>query len=117
MVSVLTITQKERKSDNYLNFLLKFLFFVEFEKAKKRTDLIGLQKIRERLPLINFWLMPSVYPAPAGIAFLFPRNTVVIDIINIVSFCGMQVAVSIFSIFAVSLIQQKTPNHFSLHSR
>ena len=48
---------------------------------------------------------------PAGVAFLFPVNTVVIYIINVVSFCGMQIAVSIFSIFAVSIIQQKTPNH------
>ena len=29
----------------------------------------------------------------------------------IVSFCGMQAVISIFSIFAVSLIQQMTPNH------
>lgn len=28
-----------------------------------------------------------------------------------VSFCGMQAAISIFSVFAVSLIQQRTPNH------
>lgn len=53
----------------------------------------------------------GLFIIPAGIAFLFPVNTVVIYIINVVSFCGMQIAVSIFSIFAVSLIQQKTPNH------
>lgn len=29
----------------------------------------------------------------------------------IVSLCGMQIAISIFSIFAVSLIQQRTPDH------
>ena len=29
----------------------------------------------------------------------------------VATFCGMQAAISIFSIFAVSLIQQKTPNH------
>lgn len=48
---------------------------------------------------------------PAGIAFLFPVNSIIKYIINIVSFCGMQIAISIFSIFAVSLIQQRTPNH------
>ena len=32
-------------------------------------------------------------------------------VISIVSFCGMQTFISIFSIFAVSLIQQRTPNH------
>ncbi len=53
----------------------------------------------------------GLFIIPAGIAFLFPVNTVVIYIISVVSFCSMQIAVSIFSIFAVSLIQQKTPNH------
>ena len=53
----------------------------------------------------------GLFIIPAGIAFLFPVNTVVIYIISVVSFCSMQFAVSIFSIFAVSLIQQKTPNH------
>ena len=53
----------------------------------------------------------GIFIIPAGIAFLFPLNTVVVYVINVVSFCGMQIAVSIFSIFAVSLIQQKTPNH------
>ena len=33
-------------------------------------------------------------------------------VVMIVSFCGMQAVISIFSIFAVSLIQQRTPNHF-----
>lgn len=48
---------------------------------------------------------------PAGIAFLLPVNVFVRYIINIISFCGMQIAISIFSIYAVSIIQQKTPNH------
>ncbi len=48
---------------------------------------------------------------PAGIAFLLPVNVVVRYIINIISFCGMQIAISIFSIYAVSIIQQRTPNH------
>ena len=48
---------------------------------------------------------------PAGIAFLCPVNPMIKYVITIVSLCGMQVAISIFSIFAVSLIQQRTPNH------
>ena len=48
---------------------------------------------------------------PAGIAFLFSTNRIVIYIINIISFCGMQIAISIFSIFAVSIIQQNIPNY------
>lgn len=33
-------------------------------------------------------------------------------IVIIISLCGMQVIISIFSIFVVSLIQQRTPNLF-----
>lgn len=53
----------------------------------------------------------GIFMIPAGMAFLFPVNTVVAYVINVGSFCGMQIAVSIFSIFAVSIIQQRTPNH------
>ena len=53
----------------------------------------------------------GIFIIPAGIAFLFPSNKIIVYIINVVSFCGMQIAVSIFSIFLVSLIQQRTPNH------
>lgn len=55
--------------------------------------------------------MPGIFIVPAGIAFLLPVNPIAKYAVNIVSFCGMQIAISIFSIFAVSLIQQKTPNH------
>lgn len=53
----------------------------------------------------------GIFIVPAGIAFLLPAAPVVKYAINIISFCGMQIAISIFSIFAVSLIQQNTPNH------
>ncbi len=53
----------------------------------------------------------GVFIIPAGIAFIVPTSVIIKYIINIISFCGMQIAISIFSIFAVSLIQQKTPNH------
>lgn len=48
---------------------------------------------------------------PAGIVFLCPVDSIIKYVITLVSFCGMQIAISIFSIFAVSLIQQRTPNH------
>jgi len=48
---------------------------------------------------------------PAGAAFLLPAGAVVTYAINTAAFCGMQIAVSIFSIFAVSVIQQRTPNY------
>ncbi len=53
----------------------------------------------------------GIFMIPAGIAFLFPLHKISVYIVNVVSFCGMQIAISIFSIFAISLIQQKTPNH------
>jgi len=53
----------------------------------------------------------GIFIIPAGIAFLLPVNPVIKYAINIVSFCGMQIAISIFSIFAVSLIQQGTPDN------
>lgn len=53
----------------------------------------------------------GIFIIPAGIAFILPTSAITKYIINIISFCGMQIAISIFSIFAVSLIQQKTPNH------
>lgn len=53
----------------------------------------------------------GIFIIPSGVAFLLPISTVVKYAINIFAFCGIQVVISIFSIFAVSVIQQKTPNH------
>ncbi|MCH1978149.1 MFS transporter [Lawsonibacter sp. OA9] len=47
----------------------------------------------------------------AGMVFLFPVNAVIKYAVNIIAFCGVQAAVCIFSIFALSMIQQKTPDH------
>lgn len=47
---------------------------------------------------------------PAGAAFLLPAGTAVRYAAAVGSFCAMSLAVSIFSIFAVSLIQQRTPD-------
>ena len=48
---------------------------------------------------------------PAGIVFLFPSGAVARYAVNVAAYCGMQAAISIFSIFAVSMIQQSTPDH------
>lgn len=53
----------------------------------------------------------GVFIIPAGIVFLCPVDSIIKYVVTIVSFCGMQITISIFSIFAVSLIQQRTPNH------
>jgi len=53
----------------------------------------------------------GIFMLPAGIAFLLPVSPLIRYGIILVSFCGMQIVISIFSIAAVSLIQQRTPNH------
>lgn len=53
----------------------------------------------------------GVFIIPAGIVFLCPVDSIIKYVVTIVSFCGMQITISIFSVFAVSLIQQRTPNH------
>ena len=53
----------------------------------------------------------GIFIIPAGIVFLLPVNAIIKYGVTIVSFCGMQAVISIFSIFAVSLIQQRTPSH------
>ena len=47
---------------------------------------------------------------PAGVAFFLPFGAGARYAMVIASFFAMSLAVSIFSIFAVSLIQQRTPN-------
>ena len=53
----------------------------------------------------------GIFIIPAGIVFLLPVNPIIKYGVTVVSFCCMQAVISIFSIFAVSLIQQRTPNH------
>ncbi len=47
---------------------------------------------------------------PAGVMFLFPSGVFIRYAVIVAAFCGMQAAISIFSIFAVSMIQQNTPD-------
>lgn len=54
----------------------------------------------------------GIFIIPPGIVFLLPAGATLKYVVTIVSFCGMQIVISIFSIFAVSIIQQRTPNHF-----
>ena len=53
----------------------------------------------------------GIFIIPAGIVFLLSVNAIIKYGVTVVSFCGMQAVISIFSIFAVSIIQQRTPNH------
>ncbi len=71
--------------------------------------------LSKKLKIHNLALLLAslgIFILPAGCVFLLPCSITVKYIVIIFSFCGMQAAISIFSIFAVSLIQQRTPNHF-----
>ncbi|MCI9418094.1 MAG: MFS transporter [Eubacterium sp.] len=70
--------------------------------------LTGKLKIHRLAILLAFM---GAFIILAGIVFLCPADSIIKYVFTLVSFCGMQIAVSIFSIFAVSLIQQRTPNH------
>ncbi len=72
----------------------------------------GLLTKKLKIHRLSFLLASmGVFMIPAGIAFLCSVASIIKYVIIIVSFCGMQIVISIFSIFAVSLIQQRTPNH------
>ena len=62
--------------------------------------------------LHNIICFMGIFIIIAGVAFILPVNTITKYSINVISYCGIQIAVTIFSIFAVSFIQQKTPNYF-----
>lgn len=53
----------------------------------------------------------GIFLVPAGAVFLFPVGITVTYVVNVIAFCGVQIAACIFNIFALSYIQQKTPNH------
>ena len=55
-------------------------------------------------------VMMGIFMMIAGTAFIIWNHTIIIYIIQVISFCGIQIAISIFSIFTVSFIQKKTPN-------
>lgn len=55
------------------------------------------------LGIVGFCLIP------AGFVFLAPVSTMAKYVAQVICFGGMQVAITIFSIFSVSMIQQSTP--------
>lgn len=62
-----------------------------------------------RLSILLFAI--GIFIIPSGLVFLCPAGSMIKYGIVVVSFFGMQIAISIFSIFAVSLIQQRTPDY------
>ena len=63
----------------------------------------------DRLSLVLAFM--GICLLPAGAVFLLPVHTMAKYVVNVAAFCGLQAAISIFSIFAVSMIQQNTPAH------
>lgn len=61
------------------------------------------------------WVMGAMgaFLLPAGLMFLLPVGTAARYAVTVAAFCGVQAAVSIFSIFAVSAIQQRTPGQLT----
>lgn len=70
--------------------------------------LTGKFKLR-RLSLVLAAL--GIFLIPAGAVFLFPMGATTAYRINVIAFCGVQMAACIFNIFGLSYIQKKTPNH------
>lgn len=70
--------------------------------------LTGKLKLRQ-LSLVLAAL--GAFLLPAGISFLLPLGIFTKYVVNVIAFCGVQGAACIFNIFALSYIQQKTPNH------
>ncbi len=68
---------------------------------------------KERQDILRILLLAAVglCIVPAGLAFLLPAGTGVRYAVLVAAFCGMQIAISMFSIYAVSMIQQGTPEH------
>lgn len=74
----------------------------------------GLLITKLKIRRLSFVLAAfGVFLLPAGIAFLLPLSAVAVYIVNVIAFCGINAATTIFSIFAVSVIQQKTPVHLT----
>lgn len=75
---------------------------------------IGAGVLAEKLKIHKLSVLLAslgIFIISAGILFPLSVSAVIKYVVMIVSFCGMQSVISIFSIFAVSLIQQRTPNH------
>lgn len=69
---------------------------------------VGAGLLTGKLKTEKLWLvlaMIGICIIPAGLVFLFPMGAVFTYVVNVAAFCGMQAAISIFSIFAVSMIQ------------
>lgn len=70
--------------------------------------LIGKLKISKLSTILACF---GIFLIPVGVVFLFPMPIFSRYIVLVIAFASIQVAITIFSIFSVSIIQQKTPNN------
>lgn len=74
---------------------------------------MGAGLLTGKLGTGRLWILLGAIGAfliPAGFAFALPLPVMAVYSVSVAAFCGMQASVNIFSIFAVSLIQQRTPD-------
>ncbi|MDE7198691.1 MAG: hypothetical protein K2O15_07385 [Lachnospiraceae bacterium] len=119
------ITDHYNLTINIYNILKRvncfFIFYTEndynivyrgkFENEFSRSITAGLLTGKLRSGRLFYVLAAiGVCILPAGAVFLFPFGTFIRYAVIVAGFCGMQAAISIFSIFAVSIIRQNTPD-------
>ena len=73
------------------------------------AGILGERLNMQRLSLLLASM--GLFLIPPGLGFLCPLTAVAAYCLIVVSLCGMQIAISMFSVAAVSLIQQRTPGH------
>lgn len=86
---------------------LGFVAIIGSIAAGLLTEKMKLRKLSIVVAMLGAFLIP------AGIIFIFPATSITKYVVNVIAFCGMQIAACIFSIFALSMIQQRTPNHLT----
>lgn len=86
---------------------LGFVAIIGSVAAGLLTEKIKFGKLAIVVMILGFFLIP------AGVAFLLPITVITKYMISIIAFCGMQIAACIFSIFLLSIIQQKTPSYLT----
>lgn len=89
-------------------FFIFYNFYNNWQYRRRATD------NEAKIHRLSFVLVAAdLFLIPAGISFLFLIRTVTIYIISAISFCGIYIATTSFSIFAVYVIQQGTPTHLT----
>lgn len=68
------------------------------------TEKLNIRKLSTVLTVLGAFLIP------AGVVFFVFTSAFVKYIVTLIAFCGVQSTACIFSIFALSFIQQRTPN-------